>query len=155
MIKINLSIIDSANSLSEEEIIHAEQRLGQAIPPDYRDFLLQYNGGYPERSDFQMSIKKEGLSDRGSIEWFLGIHSDQFDNLENYVNTYRSRIPSDLFPIAHDAGGNLICIASGEKNAGQIYFWDHEFEVDEGEIPTYDNVYFVADSLQEFLEKLR
>jgi hypothetical protein len=41
-------------------------------------------------------------------------------------------------------------VVAGEK-CGQIYFWDHEAEMDEGEPPTYDNLYLIADSIDDLL----
>jgi hypothetical protein len=35
-----------------------------------------------------------------------------------------------------------------------IIFWDHEYEADEDEVPSYDNVYVIAGSFQAFLEML-
>ena len=70
------------------------------------------------------------------------------------TNHHRDRIPNDLFMIAHDPGGNLVLIGTGAENDGRIFFWDHDFEADDGETPDYRNVYPIAESLDAFLAAL-
>jgi hypothetical protein len=36
----------------------------------------------------------------------------------------------------------------------EILYWDHEEEADEGEEPTYDNVYLIANSFTDFINGL-
>lgn len=67
---------------------------------------------------------------------------------------YRGRIPPNLLPIAHDPFGNLICLSVAGQDRGKVYFWDHEVEVREGEIPSYRNVSFIADNFESFLDGL-
>ena len=64
------------------------------------------------------------------------------------------RMPEELVPIAHDPGGNQICIAVAGPKTGAVYFWDHEEEADDDETPGYDNVYLIANSFNEFLNSL-
>jgi hypothetical protein len=47
----------------------------------------------------------------------------------------------------------LICISIQGDDYGKVYFWDHNWEVTEGE-PDYSNVHPLADSFTEFLGKL-
>ncbi|WP_353936142.1 SMI1/KNR4 family protein [uncultured Herbaspirillum sp.] len=54
---------------------------------------------------------------------------------------------SDFLPIAYAEGGNYLCIASGGKDIGSIYFMDHE-------IPGLDAMIRLAPSLAEFLESV-
>ncbi|AHN25683.1 hypothetical protein GAPWK_1106 [Gilliamella apicola] len=39
-------------------------------------------------------------------------------------------------------------------NSNRIYFWDHELEVDEGETPNIDNVYYINQSFTKFINDL-
>ncbi|MEZ4903851.1 MAG: SMI1/KNR4 family protein [Spirosomataceae bacterium] len=52
-------------------------------------------------------------------------------------------------------GGNYVCICLKGENYGKIYFYDHEVE-NENEDGTlnWDNLYLIANSFTEFLEKL-
>ena len=74
--------------------------------------------------------------------------------LEEQLILYHDRVPKPLLPIANDAGGNLICISTSGPDQGCIYFWEHENEVEEGEEPTMENVWFVAPDFDTFLSHL-
>jgi len=76
----------------------------------------------------------------------VGEHS----NLEKYLVTYSERIPKNLFPIAHDPGGNLIVIGLSGTEQNKVYFWDHEREADDYE-PDMSNVHLLANDFDEFL----
>lgn len=149
-----MKIIDSGEPLTEAALGLAEKRMGRAIPVSYRQFLLKHNGGYPDLSDFRMRVNRPNISDLGSVDRFLGVHGEATDDLEHYLDTYRDRLPANLFPIAHDAGGNLVCVSTGVGDDGKVYFWDHEFEADEGEPPGHENIYSIADSFEEFINGL-
>ena len=58
-------------------------------------------------------------------------------------------------PIADDPGGNAICLGMSGNERGKVYFWDHEMEADEGDEPTFENVYLVAESFASFLKSLK
>ncbi|ELZ8935263.1 SMI1/KNR4 family protein [Cronobacter dublinensis] len=134
----------------DEAIADFEKRSKIILPDDYKDFLRKYNGGQPVPKSFRFYSNRE---DGSSIDWFLSLGKDKYSNLQKYYQNFKERIPAGFLPIAHDAGGNLIILANNEENTG-IYFWDHEYEADEGEVPTMDNVYFIAKSFSDFLKSL-
>jgi hypothetical protein len=90
----------------------------------------------------------------GILNRFLAIAGGPFDDLMEYVRTYRDRILPNLHPIAYDPGGTVICLSLYGPDRGSVYLWLHEYETDEGEQPTYDNVYFLANSLSYLLASL-
>jgi hypothetical protein len=144
-----------AAPLTETDLVAVENRIGRPIPASYRAFLLRHNGGRPEQpSDFSMRDPATGRDQIGTVDRFLGVNADEFFNLEDYLKTYADRIPPNFFPIAYDPGGNLIVIATEGDIAGAIYFWDHEFEADEGQPPTDRNLYHISDSLNGLLDQL-
>jgi hypothetical protein len=57
-------------------------------------------------------------------------------------------MPRELLPIAGDGSGNIICLSRAGVNEGTLYYWDHDAEHSP---PTYDNVYFIAESFDAFL----
>ena|SRR5689334_15991309 len=145
----------SGERLTEHELKLAEKKLGRPIPAPYRKFLLEHNGGRPEQSDFVMASKHRGKPREGTLKSFLGVNlSEETLDLSYVLDTFGDRLPRWLFPIARDPGGSLIGIATDGANAGKVYFWDHEYEAGDGEPPTEDNLYLVADSLDKFLAKL-
>jgi hypothetical protein len=58
-------------------------------------------------------------------------------------------MPRELLPIAHDGSGNVICLSRAGVNKHNVYYWDHDAEHSS---PTYDNVYFIAESFDAFLD---
>lgn len=78
---------------------------------------------------------------------------NQSSDIFYFFNLYRDRVPKRYLPIAYDVGGNLILINLGSGDA-KIFFWDHELEVNEGEEPTLENIYYLADSINDFLSSL-
>ncbi len=136
---------------TEAVLLRCEERIGRPIPAAYRAFLRSNNGGRVVPSCFDY-VDREGKSD-SAVNDLLGVDAGH-ESIDKYVATYAARIPSDLFPIADDPGGNLILIGAEGANAGKVFFWHHEFDEDEGEPPTYDNVFFIADSLEAFLASL-
>ncbi len=143
-------------SLSEEDIQKFELVIGQQLPDEYRRFLLQHNGGHPEPSVF--NIQGDMITGKGNnsvVNRLFGLHNGPHSSLMLNVRTFHERLPKDLIAIGDDPFGNLLCISLGAKDTGCIYFWDHEEEVDEGETPTMQNVYWVAPGFLAFLECLR
>ncbi len=120
------------------------------LPGGYRNFLIKYNGGYPEKNIFTIIIN--GKKNDGMIHRFLGITHSELDGMYHYINIYKNRIPKDLFPIAYDPAGNLIVIGIFGRRFGKIYFWDHE---DEREEPSYRNVHFISNDFSVFINSLR
>ena len=147
-------IENSTAPITEQDLAAVESRIGRAIPASYREFLLRHNGGRPEQpSEFSMR-DQSGRDQVGTVDRFLGINADEFFNLESYLKTYADRIPPSFFPIAYDPGGNLIVISTEGDSAGAVFFWDHEFEADEGKPPTDRNLYPISDSFEGLLSEL-
>lgn len=143
--------LDHPDTLPEHILKVLELYWGFGLPMEYRSFLLKHNGGEPVEDIFNFKDDKENGSD---VRFFLGIYPDEHRNLLEYLKTYNGRIPKNLFPIAYDSCGNLICISTMGSDRGKIYFWDHEMEAYEVEEPDYSNLTLIADSFDEFLNSL-
>lgn len=140
---------ETKNPTTESEIASLEKRLNITLPNQYRDHILKYNGGYPSKECFDT----QG-GGRSKIHYFYAIYNGKYSNFENTYTKFKikqNRLLPHIFPIAHDEGGNQICISIGENDYGYVYFWDHEEEDDE---PSYENMYLIANSLNEFLDNL-
>lgn len=131
-----------------------EQRIGRPIPTEYRAFLLEHNGGYPEPTDFEIT-HRNGRVERISMGWFFPVEIEGSLDLEKQLHTYRDRLPDEVFPFGCDPGGDLLGIVTHGERAGQIWFWDHEEEAEEDEAPGWDNLYYVAPDFAAFLAGLK
>lgn len=143
--------------LTVSQIEKVEKKVGLDFPAEYRNHLLKHNGGQCEPNEFD--FLENGKATSSVIDWFLAIYDGEYDNLEDYINTYKieqKRMPSRILPIAHDPGENLICISCEGVDVGRVYFWDHENEVDYSVSDDDDdlNMSLIANSFAEFLGRL-
>ncbi|WP_010583137.1 SMI1/KNR4 family protein [Schlesneria paludicola] len=151
---MSVKINDSKPQLSKKKLSAVEKRLKIDLPEDYRQFMLTHNGGWPEPSEFKYG---DGPYTDSCVDWFLSIYDGEYSNFEEYFEQFKGdepRMPTELVPIALDPGGNLVCISTHGPNRGKVFFWDHEEEASDGQVPDYRNVYTVANSFTEFLSML-
>ncbi|MGY0692379.1 SMI1/KNR4 family protein [Virgibacillus sp. FSP13] len=142
-----VKIIDSHKKLTLEEIDLFEVENNVKLTKMYKEFLLQWNGGFPEPSLFWIS-NEQGVS---VLNKFYGI-GDFYSNLEDYIDIYEFRLPYGFIPIADDPGGNAVCLGTIDPYYEKIYFWDHEQESED--LDYMKNMHFLADNINEFLDKL-
>lgn len=153
MLYRNIILTNSGNQLNEETLIAFEQTLHDRLPEEYRQFLLEVNGGQPEPNAFP--IQNNPHDTFGLVERFFSLAGDDTDyDLQDNLETFKNRVPADLVPIAFDPGGNLLCLVIRGDKKGVVYFWDHNDEVMFGEVANYHNVYFVAANFDEWLANL-
>ena len=88
------------------------------------------------------------------IDWFYGLNVISYRELEKSRTAYHNRIPPELLAFGYSPGGDNFCIAIAGKNLGKIYYWDHDYEVEEDEIPGYQNITLLCDSFTEFIDSL-
>ncbi len=150
LLSIPVKVRDSAEIISDHDLMELERQLGFVLPMEYRNFLLIHNGGYPEPDVFP--IHNNPVGNCGILHHYLCIKPGDVYDIWGTFKNYQGRIPPDFLPIAGDPGGNLLCLGIFGETMGQIYFWDHEEEFTDR--PRH-NLYFVADSFFELLDKLQ
>jgi hypothetical protein len=153
------NFFETKQTLSISDIEKFEAEVKFILPQRYKEHLLKFNGGYCEPNIFE--IIEDGTMTTSSISWFYAIQeATEGSSLMTVIRTLKidhKRMPSHIFPIAYDEVGNEICISGGENDLGVIYFWDHEKEVDYSveDDSNYNNLYFIAPSLDVFLDNLK
>src|SRR5262249_61445550 len=66
--------------LTEERLAKLEAKLDARLPRDYRAFLLEYNGGRPDRQRFLFTGENYNGEEQESIlEWFFAVHDQPYD----------------------------------------------------------------------------
>lgn len=160
MSKIVWQFADQA--VSEEYVKKTGSELGYELPEDYIECVALNNGANVEPDLFHV----------GTIEKVFGtlLSYDQ-DNDEYIVdvfNSYKAALPNGLVPFAFDPAGNLLCFDyKNHESNPVIVFWEHEnawekemVMKDEGlteeqaEERVRENVFYVAATFTEFLDKL-
>lgn len=153
-----INYIDLRIPIELDDIIQLENECDISFPEEYKNHLLNYNGGSPEPNIF--SFTENGKKTNSRINYFYAINSGEFDDLKEVIETFKiteKRMPTHILPIAEDPFGNVVCISAGKIDYGYIYFWDHENEVDYGiaNDDDYSNLYFIAESFTEFINSLK
>jgi len=166
--------------LTVSEIEQFEGILNSLLPDDYKYFLSNYGKSsfvkevkfHPYTNDAEYIHSAEiGLPNfkfyGSQVSYFYGLNTDNNNfNIINKFNIYANRLPKDFLPIADDGLGNQICLSLSKEKFNWIYWWDHENEWDEedylddtghemSEEVKFQNVYLIAKSFTEFIEKLQ
>ena len=110
---------------SEDEVAAFESRLGAALPSEYREFLLECNGGRPVDD---LCVETPAAEALGGIvvDHFYSLGKGEDDVYDLDWNRRMEGPPSAFLPIADDPAGNLLALALVGADAGSVYFWDHE-----------------------------
>ena len=149
-----VDFFETEEQVSEEQIKELEEKLNFEFPSEYVSHLIEFNGGRCEPNLF--SFEENGKLTQSSVDWFLAVYEGEYDNLETYFRDFKideKRMPCSFFPIAHDPGGNLICL---DRIDGKVYFWNHENEVSYSVSGDNErsNLYFITESLKDFISNL-
>ena len=125
MIASNLTMSSSQAPISNEQLVQLQMRLQLTFPVAYVKFLSKFNGGRPKPDTFKMKRLRDGKQSEGMIDWFYSAGStDESNDLEREFRLLAHRLPPNLLPIAHDPGGNQICISLSGEHIGKVLFWD-------------------------------
>jgi hypothetical protein len=115
----NLEISLSEKKLEIAELDAFEQQFKLKLPAEYKDFILQFNGGKPNKDRFSTQNGKIW------VDFFDAIKYGDYP-LEETLKTmklYEQILPEHLFPIGYDPGGNQICISLAEVDYGTMFMW--------------------------------
>lgn len=163
---------ESCVPMTESEIADFERKHELVLPGLYREFLQRYGmsafDNYIDINSVTPLPPEVFPSGKGHFGLFFGgwTSEDEEYSLEWNSNCYCGRVPHSLLPIGGDGMGSLICLGTSGNELGKVYYWDHEnepldddtYEEDFGQtIPTevkFQNVYRIADSFDDFLERL-
>lgn len=145
--KMNVLETNPHGKLTNDRLKAFESEIGIPLPDDYREFLLQHNGGKPDPCHFPIA------EDTDSLHHVYGLHDGPtWFRLDDARQTYHGRIPASMIPIADDPYGNAICLGVTGNERGRIYFWDHENESDDE--PYFDNITTLAATFSDFVDSL-
>ena len=120
-----------SDQVDETSISNFEKKFEVVIPVEYRNFLLETNGGQPEQSIVSVKGLKGGTTD---LKLFLALTlAQETYSLEWSMESIREwGSPSHFVPIAIDSGGNYFLINT--KNGTISYKNDFKMSSDEPEL---------------------
>lgn len=149
--------------LTEEQLADFEQWQGYPLPADYREFLRDY-GGIGARALFPFTDERREHIDGVIFMFFdiplsenraqireerLTIEIEAVPTITQVIEVDKNAeevlyAPDELLAIAIDQGGNSVYLALAGKHPGKVFQWRN-----------WDDLYFVADSFDEFMHSLR
>ncbi|MFT4020508.1 MAG: SMI1/KNR4 family protein [Acinetobacter sp.] len=140
----------SLSKIDDSDISAFENEIGCKIPAEYRDFLLNHNGGRPRCPVLVFGAEKIMVNDL----YGLGDQQGRVGDLKQTWEIFLDRLPSGFISIGDTPSGDQFLISVTD---GNIYLFDHENEPEEASenLADYENVKKVADSFLDFINDLR
>jgi cell wall assembly regulator SMI1 len=136
------------------DIESLESKIGGRFPDDYREFLLQSDGGRFARN----SVRLANLGDETVLNALNRVGDDPRYRIASDYDLFRmvDRIARLSIPFGDDPGGNRFLISVEPETYGAVFFWDHENEPVEGgnSIAQFPNLHRLANSFEEFILSL-
>jgi hypothetical protein len=137
-------------SMGEAGVSALENRLGLVFPADYRNFLLTINGGRPDPYIFD-----GGPAGKCVLNEFYGIgdRPGLVGDMADMASLVEGRLPAKFAQIGEDPGGNLYLLATAGSGTTGVFFFDHENEPEDADIPwsKFPNMIRIADSFTDLL----
>lgn len=100
---------------TEEQVKSIEERFKSQIPEQYRNFILNYNGGYFKNAKFKAKGKENFL------HLLFGVTpEDKSSDLVRGVYLFDDNDPVSLLPIGVTDIGDLLFIMIGDVEDGEI-----------------------------------
>lgn len=122
----SMQSVEPHGPLKERRLLQFERRLGRSLPPAYRQFLLDCNGGIP---------RQPPADEVGTPMYELFALYDQAANDDSILSLDAALADlraetnrRDVVPIGQDLGGNYLCLELSGQGAGKVFFYDHELE---------------------------
>lgn len=141
------NIINLAPPITEMDLAEIENRLGLVLPEDLRQHYLRFNGGHPLQNLFPKAGEYFSISEFLPIKY--GTRGARLEDAYVDIVQGNDQFPSDLIPIANDAGGDFFCYCLAPDNLGAISFYQSDYYDDPSRA-----VVHLAKDLKGFLNSL-
>lgn len=140
-----LTWFDPPQPVAEDLVAALERDLGVVFPEDYRLFLINYQGGVPNQTDFEIDDPRKRNVGVGQ---FLGVARERHaEFITGALDILHGRLPARMIPIGIGGGGDFVLLDLRQEQP-QIVYWHHERE------GLKDQFTFVAPSFTDFLSML-
>lgn len=151
---MNIKLEVSFDRTNITEINTFEYTQNIILPEDYKNFLIEFNGGKPVVRRFETIDGKH----TSSLMLLFPITKNSEPNLISMYNEFNREqiIPSNLLAIGNDPIDNIICISTSGNDVGCVYYWSVDMEeFDEEDFqPSYKYMSLIANSFTEFMGNL-
>ena len=134
--------------LTAARLANFEAILGFSLPTDYREFLLQNNGGKFHGT----TVPVTELDTRLALDVFLGLDLELGQNLDELNLRHRAELHEWSLIIGTDPGGGFILLSTAPSWAG-VYYWDYSFWFEKSS--PNRNIYLIAGSMTALLKLVK
>lgn len=135
---------------TEETVRNFEQHIGFSLPDDYKQFLIEYNGGTPQVRNSTFTV--EALSEIIPLDVLYGLGIDSEMDLQDWNDEYRSDLLSNSIVIGRDPGTGMVVLINDAEIKG-VFYWDQSLFFNQSN--EEENVYKICDSFKEFINQLK
>ncbi|MBB6602803.1 SMI1/KNR4 family protein [Bacillus pumilus] len=129
--------------ISEKDILKTEKKLGVKLPQEYKNLVLEQNGGYLECNAFPTDRPTSWAEDHIQFDHLLGIGKKE-GILESDYLIKEWELPKDIILISGDGHSWVALDYRNTTENPPVHFFDLEMEED----------FKLADSFNEFISKL-
>ena len=143
--------INGYGKASMEAVNQFENYSGFNLPSDYKQFLLEFNGGITTVQQSKFYV--EALDTLVTLELLLGLDmADEKLDLQKANEQYKEDLHMNGIVIGcAPFSGKILLFNNGEYKG--VYFWDHGWYADPSNQD--ENIYKVAESFQSFVDGLK
>lgn len=148
--------------VTREVVEEVAKKLHVRFPSDYIECAMANHGGHVSPHLFLAEGKERVF---GTL---LSYVQEDSEYIVEVFHDYKETLPAQVIPIAFDPAGNLLCFDyKNHEDHPIIVFWEHEnaaekkmlmheegLTAEQTEERARENIFYVADSFTEFLEKL-
>ena len=129
---------------SDHQVAALEERLGVELPGDYRQYLLDFNGGFFEDPEI---LSPDNNCPRRGLDAMFGIGADEPSvelGTPQKIALFDDNDPLAVLPIGRTGFGDLITLEIVPDDRGSVYFKEAS-----------GGWYELADGIEEFFANLR
>ena len=141
--------IEKFSNTNLKDIEELESKFNVNLPKDYKEFLIDYNGGIVKK-DEKNKVKIEGISTEVAIDVLYGVGTGSNNSdIIFWMNNFEDDILENAVIIGDDImHGLIVLICEGEDKG--VYYWDDSYNFEESSDES--NMYFITGTFTEILD---
>lgn len=141
---------DGFGKVTAERISEMEGKYNISLPAEYREFLLNNNGGVAPRVS-RATIFLQPISEEIDIEIMFGFGLEDCFDIDYWMCQYQDELPPRSLLIGSDTIKGFIVLNQTDSGY-RVYYWDDErnFKASTDE----SNAYLIANDFSEFLRMI-